>query len=71
METMSTVVDDAPDDVLADVPPEVVHADAPADDSTCGDVHVDFAGTSSLVPAQVALGTSGDDLEDALRSVDE
>ena len=71
METMSTVVDDAPDDVLADVPPGVVLDDTPAGDSTRGDVHVDFTGTSSSVPAQVALGTSGDDLEDALRAVDE
>ena len=43
METMSTVVDNAPNDVLADVLPEVVHADAPAGDSTRGDVHIDFA----------------------------
>ena len=71
METMSTVVDDAPDDVLADVAPEVVHADAPAGDSTHGDVHVDFAGTSSSIPVPVVLDATSDDLEDALRVVDE
>ena len=71
LEKENIPADDAPDNVLANVLPEVVHDDTPAGDSTRGDVHVDFAGTSSLVPAQVALGTSGDDLEDALRAVDE
>ena len=71
METMSTVVDNAPNDVLADVLPEVVHDDTPAGDSTHGDVHVDFAGTSSSIPVPVVLDATSDDLEDALRVVDE
>ena len=62
---------DTLDDVPTDVPPGVVHADAPTGDSTCGDVHVDFADTSSSALAPIASGTSGDDLEDALRAVNE
>ena len=66
METMSTVADDAPDNVLAYVPPGVVRDDAPTHDSTCGNIHVDFAGTSSSVPVPVVPDAAGDDLEDAL-----